>query len=116
LCAISKPYIFKGFRGNVKECVFFDIFRVNNKNLNQSLSFCLLIFSIFKGNSMNKDPKLIVFIDRKDKSKEIEKIDIRLCFWVYITLILITNASGRYKNLPFFFILQGFQRVRMFSF
>lgn len=28
----------------------------------------------------------------------------------------ITNVNGRYKNLPFFFIFQGFQRVRMFIF
>ena len=28
----------------------------------------------------------------------------------------ITNANGRYKNLPFFFIFLGFQRVRMFIF
>ena len=28
----------------------------------------------------------------------------------------ITNANGRYKNLPFFFIFQGFQRVRMLRF
>ena len=31
-------------------------------------------------------------------------------------LVGITNANGRYKNLPFFFIFQGFQRVRMFIF
>ena len=33
------------------------------------------------------------------KAREITKLD--------------TNTSGRYKNLPFCFIYQGFQRVRM---